>query len=128
MKKVAGTLKIDQAQYQELEAFTKFGGEMDKVTAMAIDKGRKNTRLLIQPQYSPMSVEEQIAILYCGTHGLFKDIDLSRIQEFETIFLNLLKINHKEDVLEPLANGEFNDDITKKIESIAQMAANQLTS
>ncbi len=128
MKKVAGTLKIDQAQYQELEAFTKFGGEMDKVTAMAIDKGRKNTRLLIQPQYSPMSVEEQIAILYCGTHGLFKDIELSRIQEFETIFLNLLKINHKEDVLEPLANGEFNNDITKKIETIAQMAANQLKS
>ena len=127
MKKVAGTLKIDQAQYQELEAFTKFGGEMDKVTAMAIDKGRKNTRLLIQPQYSPMSVEEQVAILYCGTHGLFKDIDISQVQEFENIFLNSLRLNHQEDVLDLLSKGEFNDEITSKIEKIAQMTINQLT-
>ena len=70
MKKVAGTLKIDQAQYRELEAFTKFSGDMDPVTALTIDKGQKNTRLLVQPQYSPMPVEKQIAILYCGTHGL----------------------------------------------------------
>ena len=68
MKKVAGTLKIDQAQYRELEAFTKFSGDMDPVTALTIDKGQKNTRLLVQPQYSPMPVEKQIAILYCGTH------------------------------------------------------------
>ena len=67
MKKVAGTLKIDQAQYGELEAFSKFSSDMDKVTAMAIDKGRKNNRLLIQPQYSPMPVGEQVAVLYCGT-------------------------------------------------------------
>ena len=72
MKKVAGTLKIDQAQYRELEAFTKFGGDMDPVTALTIDKGQKNTRLLVQPQYSPMPVEQQIAVLYCGTHGLLK--------------------------------------------------------
>ena len=127
MKKVAGTLKIDQAQYQELEAFSKFGGEMDKVTAMAIDKGRKNTRLLIQPQYSPMPVEEQIAILYCGTHGLFKDIDISQVQEFEKIFLNSLRLNHQQDVLDLLSKGEFNDDITGKIENIARMTLNQLT-
>ncbi|MBQ2483330.1 MAG: F0F1 ATP synthase subunit alpha, partial [Bacteroidales bacterium] len=127
MKKVAGTLKIDQAQYQELEAFSKFGGDMDKVTAMAIDKGRKNTRLLIQPQYSPMSVEEQVAILYCGTHGLFKDIDISQVQEFEKVFLNSLRLNHQEDVLDLLSKGEFNDEITSKIEKIAQMTLNQLT-
>ena len=127
MKKVAGTLKIDQAQYQELEAFSKFGGEMDKVTAMAIDKGRKNTRLLIQPQYSPMAVEEQIAILYCGTHGLFKDIDITKVQEFEKIFLSSLRLNHQEDVLDLLAKGEFNDDITQKIEKTAKMTLNQLT-
>ena len=125
MKKVAGTLKIDQAQYQELEAFTKFGGEMDKVTAMTIDKGRKNTRLLIQPQYSPMPVEEQIAILYCGTHGLFKDIDISKVQDFEKAFINSLRLNHQADVLDLLAKGEFNDDITSKIEKTAKMTLNQ---
>ena len=82
MKKVAGTLKIDQAQYRELEAFTKFGGDMDPVTALTIDKGQKNTRLLVQPQYSPMPVEQQIAVLYCGTHGLLKDVPLDRVQDF----------------------------------------------
>ena len=125
MKKVAGTLKIDQAQYQELEAFSKFGGEMDKVTAMTIDKGRKNTRLLIQPQYSPMPVEEQVAILYCGTHGLFKDLDISQIQAFEKTFINSLRLNHQEDVLDLLAKGEFSDDITSKIEQTAKMTLNQ---
>ena len=77
MKKVAGTLKIDQAQYRELEAFSKFSSDMDSVTAMAIDRGRKNNQLLIQPQYSPMPVGEQVAILYCGTHGLMRDIPIS---------------------------------------------------
>ena len=77
MKKVAGTLKIDQAQYRELEAFSKFSSDMDPVTAMAIDRGRKNNQLLIQPQYSPMPVGEQIAILYCGTHSLLRDVPLA---------------------------------------------------
>src|SRR5690554_7598224 len=76
MKKVAGSLKIDQAQYQELAAFSKFGGDMDPVTAMTIDKGQKNEQLLIQPVHNPMSVEKQIAVLYCGTHGLLKEIPL----------------------------------------------------
>ncbi len=125
MKKVAGTLKIDQAQYQELEAFTKFGGEMDKVTAQAIDKGRKNTRLLIQPQYSPMPVEEQVAILYCGTHGLFKDIDINDIQKFEKTFIEHLRLNNQQDVLDELRKGVINDDITQKIEKVAQMTVNQ---
>ncbi|MBO4691234.1 MAG: F0F1 ATP synthase subunit alpha [Bacteroidales bacterium] len=125
MKKVAGTLKIDQAQYQELEAFTKFGGEMDKVTAQAIDKGRKNTRLLIQPQYSPMPVEEQVAILYCGTHGLFKDIDINDIQKFEKTFIEHLRLNNQKDVLDELRKGVINDDITQKIEKVAQMTVNQ---
>ena len=98
---------------------------MDKVTAMTIDKGRKNTRLLIQPQYSPMPVEEQVAILYCGTHGLFKDIDISQVQDFEKTFINSLRLNHQEDVLDLLAKGEFNDDITSKIEKTAKMALNQ---
>lgn len=79
MKKVAGTLKIDQAQFRELESFSKFGGEMDAVTAFTIDKGQKNTQLLIQPQYSPMPVEDQIAILYCGTQGLLKGVPLDKV-------------------------------------------------
>ena len=82
MKKVAGTLKIDQAQFRELESFAKFGGEMDPVTAFTIDKGQKNTQLLIQPQYSPMPVEKQIAILYCATKGLLRDVPLNKVHEF----------------------------------------------
>ncbi len=87
MKKVAGTLKMDQAQFRELEAFTKFGGDMDPVTAMTIDKGQKNTRLLIQPLHAPMSVEKQVAILYCGTKGLLKEVPLDKVFTFQTKFL-----------------------------------------
>jgi F-type H+/Na+-transporting ATPase subunit alpha len=126
MKKVAGSLKIDQAQYQELESFTKFGGEMDKVTAMAIDKGRKNTRLLVQPQYSPMAVEEQIAILYCGTHGLLKDIPIEKVSDFETNYLRSLKLNHKEDVMELLKKGVINDDMMKVMDKVAKETTNQV--
>ena len=125
MKKVAGTLKIDQAQYQELESFTKFGGEMDKVAAMAIDKGRKNSRLLVQPQYSPMSVEEQIAILYCGTHGLLKDVPMEKVTDFEASYLRSMKLNHK-DVLEQLNSGVISDDMMKVMEETAKMSANQV--
>lgn len=123
MKKVAGTLKIDQAQYRELEAFSKFSGDMDAVSTMAIDKGQKNARLLVQAQYSPMPVEKQIAVLYCGTHGLMKDILLDKVPEFEQTFLKLLEINHKEDVLDLLKVGEFNKEIAKKIEETAAKAA-----
>ena len=119
MKKVAGSLKIDQAQYQELAAFTKFGGDMDAVTAMTIDKGQKNEQLLVQPVHSPMSVEHQIAILYCGTHGLLRGIPLERVLEFEKEFLDSINLSHKEDVLEPLKAGIMNDDIGKIIETVA---------
>ncbi|MBF6598139.1 MAG: F0F1 ATP synthase subunit alpha [Fermentimonas sp.] len=119
MKKVAGSLKIDQAQYQELAAFTKFGGDMDAVTAMTIDKGQKNEQLLVQPVHSPMSVEHQIAVLYCGTHGLLKDIPLSRVLEFEKEFLYTINLSHKEDVLKPLKEGVMNDEIGKIIETVA---------
>lgn len=126
MKKVAGTLKIDQAQYQELESFTKFGGEMDKVTAMTIDKGRKNTRLLVQPQYSTMPVQEQVAILYCGTHGLLKDIPLDSILQFEQSFLDSLKRNHP-DTLDRISKGIIDDEVTSVIESTAKMISNQFS-
>jgi len=119
MKQVAGTLKIDQAQYRELESFTKFGSDLDPVTAFTINKGQKNTRLLIQPQYVPMPVEEQIAVLYCGTQGLLKNVEISKVSEFEQLFLQLLKSNYQEEVLEPLRKGILNDDIKAAIEKCA---------
>ena len=120
MKKVAGTLKIDQAQYRELEAFTKFSGDMDSVTALTIDKGQKNTRLLVQPQYSPMPVEDQIAILYCGTQGLLKGVPLDKVHDFEKEFLHELHTSHQHDVLDILKTGTINDDIRKKLEETAK--------
>lgn len=119
MKKVAGTLKIDQAQYRELEAFSKFSSDMDPVTAMAIDRGRKNNQLLIQPQYSPMPVGEQIAILYCGTHGLMRDVPLEKVRNFQDTFLSTLRVNHKEDVIDVLTGGQINDTVTAIIEKVA---------
>jgi F-type H+-transporting ATPase subunit alpha len=119
MKKVAGTLKIDQAQFRELEAFTKFGGDMDPVTAMTIDKGQKNTRLLIQPLHQPMSVEKQVAILYCGTKGLLRDIALDKVTDFQTRFLELLEMEHKDEVLQPLKQGVITDEITSILEKVA---------
>lgn len=123
MKKVAGTLKIDQAQYRELEAFTQFGGEMDPVTAFTIDKGQKNARLLVQPQYSPMPVEQQIAILYCGTHGLLKEVPLEQVHAFEKSFLQTLAERHAQDVLEPLRAGTITEEIGRKIEETAASVA-----
>ena len=120
MKKVAGTLKIDQAQYRELEAFTKFGGDMDPVTALTIDKGQKNTRLLVQPQYSPMPVEQQIAVLYCGTHGLLKDVPLDKVQEFEKALINNLQ---QTDVFPTLKKGIIDDAVSAKIEEVAAAVA-----
>lgn len=123
MKKVAGTLKIDQAQYRELEAFTKFGGDMDPVTALTIDKGQKNTRLLVQPQYSPMPVEQQIAVLYCGTHGLLREVPLDRVQDFEKALINNLEGT---EVLATLKKGVINDEVTAKIEEVAAAVASAL--
>ena len=125
MKKVAGTLKIDQAQYRELEAFSKFSSDMDSVTAMAIDRGRKNNQLLIQPQYSPMPVGEQVAILYCGTHGLMRDIPISKVRAFQDAFLTYLRANHQKDVLDVLASGKITDEITSLIEKVAADVAGQ---
>jgi len=119
MKKVAGTLKIDQAQYRELEAFSKFSSDMDPITVMALDKGRKNNRLLVQPQYSPMPVGEQIAVLYCGTKGLLKDLALDQIDDFQTIFLSKMRAFHSEDVLKPLSEGRVDDTLTAIIEKEA---------
>ena len=119
MKKVAGTLKIDQAQYTELEAFSKFSSDMDKVTEMALDKGRKNNQLLIQPQYSPMPVGEQVAVLYCGTNALMREIPVSRVREFQDLFLDRLRAAHKDDVIAPLAAGKMTDEIGEIIRTEA---------
>ncbi len=116
MKKVAGTLKIDQAQYRELEAFSKFSSDMDPITAMTLDKGRKNNRLLIQSQYVPMPVGEQVAVLYCGTKGLLKDLDIDQVDDFQTTFLSKMRAFHAEDVLEPLSAGATGADIFDIIE------------
>ena len=118
MKKVAGTLKIDQAQYNELEAFSKFSSDMDKVTAMTLDKGRKNNQLLIQPQYSPMPVGEQVAILYCGTRGLMSGIRIDQVRSFQQSFLDRMRDRHQE-MLDRLAAGKLDADITAAIEQEA---------
>ena len=117
MKKVAGTLKIDQAQYRELESFSKFSSDMDAVTAMTLDRGRKNQQLLIQPQYSPMPVGEQIAILYCGVHGLMRDVPIDKIRECQNQFLDKLRSSAPE-VIATLADGKIDDEVTKKIEAV----------
>ena len=128
MKKVAGTLKIDQAQYRELESFSKFSSDMDPVTAMAIDRGRKNNVLLVQPQYSPMPVGDQVAILYCGTHGLMKEVPLDKIQDFQSSFLDRMHASHETDVLAPLAAGQIDRSIELIIEKEASATAAQFRS
>ena len=125
MKKVAGTLKLDQAQYEELESFSKFSSDMDKITAMSLDKGRKNNQLLIQPQYSPMPVGEQIAILYCGTHSLMRDVPIEKIREFQETFLDRMRGGHQADVLDVLASGKMTEEIEKIIKSQAEAVALQ---
>ena len=126
MKKVAGTLKIDQAQYRELEAFSKFSSDMDPITMMALDKGRKNSRLLIQPQYSPLPVGEQVALLYCGTKGLLKDLALEQVDDFQMTFFQKMRAFHAEDVLEPLSKGNTDPEIFKIIEKEAASIVNGL--
>ena len=117
MKKVAGTLKIDQAQYRELEAFSKFSSDMDAVTAMTLDRGRKNNQLLIQPQYSPMPVGEQIAILYCGVNGLMHEVPVDKVRECQDAFLDKLR-STKPEIIETLGRGAIDDDVKKAIEAI----------
>jgi len=119
MKKVAGTLKLDQAQYRELEAFAKFGSDLDAATMAVLDKGSKNVEILKQGQYSPLTVEKQIAIIYCGTKGLLEDVPVEKVKEFETDFLDVLEIQHPE-VLEILKGGNLNDKVTNTIETVAK--------
>ncbi len=119
MKKIAGTLKLDQAQFRELEAFAKFGSDLDAATKAVLDKGRKNVEILKQPQYTPFPVEKQIAIIYCGTKGLLGDLGIDQVQQFQVEFLELLELKHK-DVLKQLSEGKLTDEITSAIELVAK--------
>ncbi len=118
MKKVAGTLKLDQAQYRELEAFAKFGSDLDVATLAILDKGAKNVQILKQAQYSPMAVEKQIAIIFCGTKGLLSDIPIEKVVEFEKEFLDFIEIKHK-NLLQDLREGKLTDQMEKALEAIA---------
>lgn len=125
MKKVAGTLKLDQAQYRELEAFSKFGAEIDPATKSILDKGAKNVEILKQGRYSPLPTEHQVAIIYCGTKGLLADVPTDKVSEFEKRYLELLELKHKETVLNPLKAGVINDEITNILTEEAKLLANQ---
>jgi len=119
MKKVAGTLKLDQAQYRELEAFSKFGSDLDAATKAVLDKGSRNVEILKQPQYSPFRVEDQIAIIYLGTKGLLMEVPMAKVREFEGDFLATLRANHPQ-VLEALKAGKFDDSLTDVLSSTAK--------
>ena len=124
MKKVAGTLKLDQAQYRELEAFSKFGSDLDAATMAVLDKGAKNVEILKQGQYSPMSVEKQIAILYCGTKGLLEDVPVEKVKAFEKDFLDMMEMQH-ENILKSLKEGKLSEEAAKAIESVAEDVASK---
>jgi len=117
MKKVAGTLKLDQAQYRELEAFAKFGSDLDDATTSVLAKGRRNVEILKQAEHYPLRVEEQIAIIYLGTKGLLRNVPVNKVVEFEKEFLALMNDQHK-DTLETLRAGKLTDEVTKTVEQV----------
>jgi len=119
MKKVAGTLKLDQAQYRELEAFAKFGSDLDAATKSVLDKGSRNVEILKQPQYSPFKVEDQVAIIYAGVKGLMRAVPVNKVKEFEADYLALLNTSHK-DVMNSLKAGKFTDELTDVLEKVAR--------
>ncbi len=118
MKKVAGTLKLDQAQFRELEAFSKFGSDLDPATKAVLDKGRKNVELLKQPQYSPVNVAHQVALIYCGTQGLLSDVPVDKIKEFEKSFIDDLEMRYK-DIFDTLGKGNISDKETAILKEVA---------
>jgi F-type H+/Na+-transporting ATPase subunit alpha len=124
MKKVAGTLKLDQAQYRELEAFSKFGSDLDAATLSVLDKGAKNVEILKQGQFSPFPVEHQIAIIFCGTKGLLRDVPRDKVKEFESEFIQFLEVKQRK-TLDSLRDGVFNPDIEKLLEQTALEIANK---
>lgn len=118
MKKIAGTLKLDQAQYRELEAFSKFGSDLDAATKMVLEKGKRNVEILKQPQYTPMPVEEQVAIIACGTHNWLSAVPVDKVLSFENDYLTLLKASYKE-VLQQIKQGKISDEILDSLHKAA---------
>ena len=117
MKKVAGTLKLDQAQFRELEAFSKFGSDLDASTKATIDKGSRNVEILKQGQYSPLTVEKQVAIIYCGTKGLLRDVPVNKVKEFETEYLSLLDAQYR-PTLDAIRSGVIDEKVTSVLEKV----------
>ena len=124
MKKVAGTLKLDQAQYRSLEAFAKFGSDLDPATQAVLDKGKRNVEILKQPQYSPVSVEKQVAIIYLGTNGLLRDVPVDKVSEFEEMFLTEMEKQHQ-SILDNFRKGKLNDDDLEVVKTIAANLSKQ---
>ncbi len=125
MKKVAGTLKIDQATFRELESFTKFGGDIDPVSARAIDKGKKNEMLLVQPQYSPLNVAEEIAVLFCGVGGLLANVPVDKVGEFRKRFLEQMRAGHA-DILKSLGEGVLDDSMAGTLKQTAETVSESI--
>jgi F-type H+-transporting ATPase subunit alpha len=119
MKKVSGTLKLDQAQYRELEAFAKFGSDLDDSTKFVLEKGKRNVEILKQGQNSPMTVEKQVAIIYCGTKGLLSKVPVEKVHKFQDDYLMLLENQHR-DILEQIRKGNIGDDVTAVLEKVAK--------
>ena len=126
MKKVAGTLKIAQAQFRELESFTKFGGDIDPVTAGVIDRGRKNQQILVQPQYHPWPVENEVAVIFCGVNGLLENVPLDRVHEFEENLIQTLKLHNRQDVLDVLREGKLTPEVEQTLTAVAREVADAL--
>jgi F-type H+-transporting ATPase subunit alpha len=124
MKKVSGTLKIDQAQYRELEAFSKFGSDLDASTVAVLEKGKRNVEILKQPQYSPVPVEKQVAMIYLGTKGALKDVPVEKVKEFEEIFLLKLEQLHPA-VLEDFRKGGLSNESLATVEKLASELVQQ---
>jgi F-type H+/Na+-transporting ATPase subunit alpha len=122
MKKVAGTLKLDQAQYRELEAFAKFGSDLDAATKNILDKGARNVEILKQNQFSPLRVEQQIAIIYLGTKNLLRSVPINKVRAFEKDFLEVMERGHK-GILDQLKAGQYNDEITNTLEMVCKDVA-----
>jgi F-type H+-transporting ATPase subunit alpha len=119
MKKVAGTLRVDQAQYRELEAFSKFGSDLDAATTAVLEKGKRNVELLKQGQYSPMPVRQQVAVIYLGTQGLLQNVPIEQVTEFEKEYIEYLELKHA-DVLEKIGQGQYDESITSVLESVCK--------
>jgi len=124
MKKVAGTLKLDQAQFRELEAFAKFGSDLDAATKSVLDKGVRNVEILKQGQFAPVAVEKQVAIIYAGSKGLLRNVPVNKVKEFEAEYLQQLEQRHA-DVLKALKEGKFDDSLTSVLEKVAKELADK---